>query len=63
MVLHSRSEERLLAVRCTRRWRRKLRSQQVKGYGSSQFLPFGLCNAPANFHRLMETVLRGLTYD
>jgi hypothetical protein len=23
----------------------------------------GLCNAPATFERLMETVLRGLTYD
>jgi hypothetical protein len=24
---------------------------------------FGLCSAPASFYRLMEAVLRGLTYD
>jgi hypothetical protein len=24
---------------------------------------FGLCNTPATFERIMETVLRGFTYD
>jgi hypothetical protein len=26
-------------------------------------MPFGLCNVPATFERLVGTVLRGLTYE
>ena len=34
-----------------------------KGAFKFKVLPFGLCNAPAVFQRLMNLVMRGLTWE
>jgi hypothetical protein len=41
------------------------KTEFLTGRGLWQFavMPFGLCKAPATVEKLMETVLRGLTYE
>ena len=34
-----------------------------RGTFSFNVMPFGLCNAPATFQRLMDCIMRGLNYE
>jgi hypothetical protein len=63
MVFHPRFEERLLAVDVHPDDKEKRGFSTVQVLWHYTFILFGLCNPPANFERLMETVLLGFTYD
>jgi hypothetical protein len=63
MVLHSGTEERLLPGGSVSG--RQGEDCILDGSRAMEFtvMPFRLCNVPATFERLMETVSRGLTYE
>jgi hypothetical protein len=64
LVLHSRFEERgIFQVDVHPGDKEKTAFSTGQGLWKFTVMPFGLCNALATFERLVETVLRGLTYD
>ena len=65
MVQHLRPVQRLLAGRNGRRMEDKAKTAFCTKYVLFQFnvMPFGLCNVPGMFERLMETVLRGMQWE
>jgi hypothetical protein len=63
MVLHTRSVERLFSSGRTPGDREKPAFSTGQLLWQFTVMNFGLLNAPTTFERLMETVLRDLTYD
>jgi hypothetical protein len=61
MVLHSGPDGQLFAGGSTPRWQ----GEDFVLYGLWQFtvMSFSLCNTPATFKLLRETVLRSITYE
>jgi hypothetical protein len=63
MVLHSGPEGRYWQVDPHPEEEDNTAFSTGQGFWQFTTLPFNLCNAPPTFERLMETVLRGLTYE
>ena len=63
MVLNSRSKIRISPDHLSESDRPKTAFSCTNGLWHWRVMPFGLCNAPATFERLMETVLAGLHWQ